>query len=89
MGMHSWELVGGDPALDLLNTIHDYTEEPRRDSLGSFEEALRWGVASGHVLLDRECSPPPSRVAPPRSTMVTSYRGSWNCAGYCSVCRAR
>ncbi|HEY9429270.1 MAG TPA: ABATE domain-containing protein [Gemmatimonadaceae bacterium] len=47
MGMHSWELVGGDPALDLLNTIHDYTEEPRRDSLGSFEEALRWGVASG------------------------------------------
>jgi len=47
MDTHRYELVGGDPALDLLNTIHDYTEEPRRDSLVSFEEALRWGMAAG------------------------------------------
>ncbi len=46
MAVHRFELVGGDPALDFLNTIHDYTREPRRDYLTSFGEALRWGVAS-------------------------------------------
>jgi predicted RNA-binding Zn ribbon-like protein len=47
MAMHRYELVGGDPALDFLNTIHDYTEEPRRDYLVSFDAALRWGVGAG------------------------------------------
>ncbi len=47
MAPHRFELLGGDPALDFLNTIHDYTREPRRDYLPSFDEALRWGVAAG------------------------------------------
>jgi predicted RNA-binding Zn ribbon-like protein len=47
MPLHRFELLGGDPALDFLNTIHDYTREPRRDYLHSFGEALRWGVAAG------------------------------------------
>lgn len=49
MAQHQFELVGGNPALDFLNTIHDYTTEPRRDRLTSFAEALRWGVASGLI----------------------------------------
>lgn len=47
MATHRYELVGGDPALDFLNTIHDYSEEPRRDLIDSFDDALRWGVAAG------------------------------------------
>ncbi|HEU4585174.1 MAG TPA: ABATE domain-containing protein [Gemmatimonadaceae bacterium] len=47
MAPHRFELLGGDPALDFLNTVHDYTREPRRDYLPSFDEALRWGVAAG------------------------------------------
>jgi hypothetical protein len=31
MAPHRVELIGGHPALDFLNTIHDYTREPRRD----------------------------------------------------------
>lgn len=49
MAPHRFELVGGDPALDFLNTIHDYTKEPRRDYLTSYDEALRWGAATGLV----------------------------------------
>jgi predicted RNA-binding Zn ribbon-like protein len=51
MALHRFELLGGDPALDFLNTIHDYTREPRRDYLPSFDEALRWGVAAGVLSL--------------------------------------
>lgn len=47
MATHRYELLGGDPALDFLNTVHDYTAEPRRDYLESFGDALRWGVAAG------------------------------------------
>ena len=47
MAPHRFELIGGDPTLDFLNTIHDYTREPRRDYIPSFDEALRWGVAAG------------------------------------------
>jgi predicted RNA-binding Zn ribbon-like protein len=49
MVTHRFELVGGDPALDFLNTIHDYTSESRLDRIASFAEALRWGVASGLI----------------------------------------
>jgi predicted RNA-binding Zn ribbon-like protein len=51
MAPHRFELLGGHPALDFLNTIHDYTREPRRDYLPSFDEALRWGVAAGVLSL--------------------------------------
>ena len=40
-------LVGGDPALDFLNTIHDWTATAGRDYLTDYAEALRFGEASG------------------------------------------
>jgi predicted RNA-binding Zn ribbon-like protein len=44
---YSYPLVGGDPALNFLNTIHDWTETERRDHLTSYADALRFGEASG------------------------------------------
>ena len=40
-------LVGGDPALNFLNTIHDWTATERRDYLASYADALRFGEAAG------------------------------------------
>jgi predicted RNA-binding Zn ribbon-like protein len=44
---YSYPLVGGDPALNFLNTIHDWTETERRDHLTSYAGALRFGEAAG------------------------------------------
>lgn len=44
---HRFELVGGDPSLDFLNTIHDWTMAAPRDYLPDFGAALRFGVAAG------------------------------------------
>src|SRR5687768_11221392 len=50
MTVHQFQLVGGDPALDFLNTIHDWTAEEPNDYLPDFGEALRFGEAAGVVL---------------------------------------
>ncbi len=47
MAAHRFQLVGGDPSLDFLNTIHDWTIPAPRDYLPDFPEALRFGVAAG------------------------------------------
>lgn len=47
MAAHIFELVGGDPALDFINTIHDWTAAAPRDYLAEFGDALRFGQASG------------------------------------------
>ena len=47
MTEHAFQLVGGDPALDFLNTIHDWTAEAPRDHLPDFAAALRFGEAAG------------------------------------------
>jgi predicted RNA-binding Zn ribbon-like protein len=47
MSGYPYELVGGDPALDFLNTIRDWTAPEREDRLGSFPEAVRFGAAAG------------------------------------------
>jgi predicted RNA-binding Zn ribbon-like protein len=47
MSDHRFELVGGDAALDFLNTIHDWTVEAPRDHLPDFAAALRFGTAAG------------------------------------------
>lgn len=44
---HTFELVGGDLALDFLNTIHDWTVAEPRDYLPTLPEALRFGAAAG------------------------------------------
>ncbi|MEO8620553.1 MAG: ABATE domain-containing protein [bacterium] len=41
------ELVGGHPALDFLNTIHDWMAEEPRDYLTDFSDAIRFGEAVG------------------------------------------
>lgn len=46
MAPHRFELIGGNPALDFLNTVHDWTEEPPRDYLNPFADAVRWGEAA-------------------------------------------
>jgi predicted RNA-binding Zn ribbon-like protein len=47
MSGHRFELVGGDAALDFLNTIHDWTAAEPRDYLVDFSDALRFGEAAG------------------------------------------
>ena len=45
--MHTFELVGGHPALDFLNTISDWTVESPRDFLADGHEAVRFGEQAG------------------------------------------
>ena len=47
MARYEIDLVGGHPALDFLNTVHDWTEEPVRDGLVTFGDAVRFGEAAG------------------------------------------
>ena len=49
MTEHRFELVGGHPALDFLNTVSDWTASEPRDYLPDFAEALRFAVAAGVV----------------------------------------
>lgn len=49
MPPYAYELVGGHPALDFLNTIHDWTEPEPRDYLADYGDALRFGEAAGLV----------------------------------------
>jgi predicted RNA-binding Zn ribbon-like protein len=47
VGDHRFVLVGGDPALDFLDTIHDWTAAEPRDHLADFADAVRFGEAAG------------------------------------------
>lgn len=49
MRSHQFQLVGGDAALDFVNTIHDWTAETPRDYVPTFDEALRFAQASAVV----------------------------------------
>jgi predicted RNA-binding Zn ribbon-like protein len=44
---HTFELVGGDLALNFVNTIHDWTVPDSRDYLAGFNDALQFGEESG------------------------------------------
>src|SRR5687767_13667578 len=46
---HRFELVGGDPVLDFVNTIHDWTVPDPRDYVPTFAEALRFADVAGVV----------------------------------------
>jgi predicted RNA-binding Zn ribbon-like protein len=48
-----FELIGGHPALDFLNTVHDWTVPDPRDHLADFAAALRFGEAA-RVLTNAE-----------------------------------
>ncbi len=47
MASHTFELVGGNPVLDFLNTIHDWTTAESDDYLAELDDALRFGEAAG------------------------------------------
>lgn len=47
MSAPQFQLLGGHPALDFVNTIHDWTVHEPRDYLTAFPDALRFGAAAG------------------------------------------
>ena len=49
MAHHQFQLVGGDPALDFVNTIHDWTAPEPRDYLPTYAEAVRFAEVAGVV----------------------------------------
>jgi len=44
---HQFKLVGGHPALDFINTVHDWTVSEPHDYLSEFVDAIRLGEAVG------------------------------------------
>jgi hypothetical protein len=49
MPPHRFELAGGHPVLDFLNTVQDWTREEPVDYLGDFADAVRFGQAAGLI----------------------------------------
>lgn len=41
------DLVGGHPAVDFVNTVHDWTTPSPRDYLGDYADFLRWNEIAG------------------------------------------
>ena len=46
---HQFKLAGGHPALDFINTVHDWTVPEPNDYLGDFSDAIRFGETAGLV----------------------------------------
>lgn len=44
---HQFKLVGGHPALDFINTVHDWSVSEPHDYLSEFPDAIRFGEAAG------------------------------------------
>ena len=44
---HHFKLVGGHPALDFINTVHDWNVSEPHDYLIEFADAIRFGKAAG------------------------------------------
>ena len=44
---HQFKLAGGHPALDFINTVHDWTASEPHDYLCEFADAIRFGKAAG------------------------------------------
>lgn len=44
---HHFKLVGGHPALDFINTLHDWNVSEPHDYLSEFADAIRFGEAAG------------------------------------------
>jgi predicted RNA-binding Zn ribbon-like protein len=44
---HQFKLLGGHPALDFINTVHDWTVSAPHDYLSEFADAIRFGEATG------------------------------------------
>jgi predicted RNA-binding Zn ribbon-like protein len=44
---HQFKLAGGHPALDFVNTVHDWTATKPHDYLREFADAIRFGETTG------------------------------------------
>jgi predicted RNA-binding Zn ribbon-like protein len=44
---YRFKLIAGHPALDFINTVHDWTVPDRHDYLGEFADAIGFGEAAG------------------------------------------
>ena len=44
---HHFKLAGGHPALDFINTVHDWIAPDPRDYLSGFADAIRFGETAG------------------------------------------
>jgi predicted RNA-binding Zn ribbon-like protein len=44
---HPFKLAGGHPALNFINTVHDWTATEPRDYLSEFADAIRFGENAG------------------------------------------
>jgi predicted RNA-binding Zn ribbon-like protein len=47
MRQHQFTLAGGHPALDFINTVHDWTVPEPHDYFTEFADALRFGETAG------------------------------------------
>jgi len=47
IGQHQFKLAGGHPALDFINTVHDWTTSEPLDYLSEFADAIRFGETAG------------------------------------------
>ena len=59
---HPFKLVGGHPALDFINTVHDWNVSEPHDYLCEFADAIRFGKTAGLLtraddLLPRQRTP--------------------------------
>jgi predicted RNA-binding Zn ribbon-like protein len=59
---HHFKLVGGHPALDFINTVHDWNVSEPHDYLSEFADAIGFGKAAGLLtraddLLPRQRTP--------------------------------
>ncbi len=61
--LQNLEIVGGDLALDFVNTVHSWHDDPLPDHLHGFEDLLAW---AGLVGLIDEAAVRRFRSAPPR-----------------------
>lgn len=43
------EIVGGHPAVDFVNTVHNWTESPPPDYLTGFDDYVRWWEMQGLI----------------------------------------
>lgn len=43
------EIVGGHPAVDFVNTVHNWTESPPPDYLSGFDDYVRWWELQGLI----------------------------------------
>jgi predicted RNA-binding Zn ribbon-like protein len=66
-------LVGGHPALDFINTVHDWTVSAPHDYLSEFADAIRFGEAAG-LLTRAEHSRLRRRAAHPELTRLRELR---------------